>query len=67
MDYEEFSEDLARLKALTDQANEAAKDIAGTTWSFYQGALEAGFPEAQAFLLAVEFLRGLLDLRGMAE
>lgn len=56
-------EELARLRATTDQANEAVKEMASTLRTFTTALLEEGYTAPEALRLTVTFLEG--QMRGI--
>jgi hypothetical protein len=49
-------DDIARLRAESDQAKEGMKEFAGNLWAFYSALLEEGFDPSQAITLTLSFL-----------
>jgi hypothetical protein len=48
--------ELARMRAETEQANETMKELAGTTRTFFEGLVDAGFCEHHALQLTQAWL-----------
>jgi hypothetical protein len=56
----EYEDELARLRAQTDQAREAIREVALNLWAFHTALTDAGFNEEQALVLTIEMLSGCL-------
>jgi hypothetical protein len=58
--------ELARMHAETEQANETMKELAGTTRTFFQGLMDAGFCEDHALQLTQTWLAQLIQSAPMS-
>jgi hypothetical protein len=55
------ADDLARLRAEAAQAKETMRELAGSTFAFYSGCLEAGFGEDHALAFTQTWLTTLIQ------
>lgn len=50
-------DELARMRAASDQAKAGLVELAGNLWTFFEELREQGFDESQAMFLCVTFLQ----------
>jgi hypothetical protein len=57
-------DELAKLRAAIDQANEGMKELAAPCWTFYQALQEEGFNPDQAMTVMLSWLTTSLAKAG---
>lgn len=53
---------IARMRAISDQAREAVKEMAQNLGAFYKQLVEEGFDQIHAFTLTSELLAGMIEM-----